>query len=284
MGLLAHGFVQIALFVAILMAISSAFVGTPLVLKRYSFMGFALSNVSFMFMAFSMVIINLNNSLAIVMPLTVLASILLLGFGGKLKVKGDAALAMISVGALAIGFFIINSFPLDAGTALTDIIDSLFGGDRIYDLVWNDVWISLSITVVVAALFIFFHNKVFASTFDENFMQATGQKPAIYRLVMAVIVGVVISLSMQYVGSLLTFALIIFPTLSSMRIARSYKKVTIFSVAIAAFCAMIGVFMAISLPFGPPPAATIIVVNIIVFGVMWLVGFILRKKSPKFLT
>jgi len=279
MHLLGFGFMQMALFVCMLMAVSSSLIGTPLVLKRYSFMGFALSNVSFMFMALSMVLINLNNSLAIVMPLTVLASVLLLGFGGKFKVKGDAALAMISVGALAIGFFIINSFPLNAGTAVSDIIDSLFGGDRLLNLNWSDVWISLGITLGVAVVFVFFHNKIFASTFDENFMKATGQKPIIYKIIIAVIVGVVISLSMQYVGSLLTFALIIFPTLSAMRIAKSYKKVTIFSVAIAAFSAMVGVFFAISLPFGPPPAATIIIVNIIVFGAMCLTGFLLRKKQ-----
>ena len=277
MGLLQHGFVQIALFVAILMAICSAFIGTPLVLKRYSFMGFALSNVAFMFMALSLVI-NINNSLAIVMPLTVAASVLLLGFGGKFKIKGDASLAMLLVGALAVGFFLINSFPLDAGTAISDIIDSLFGGDRIYDLRWADVWISLGITVGVVAVFVFFHHKIFASTFDESFMQATGQKPVIYNIIIAVVVGVVISLSMQYVGSLLTFALIIFPTLSAMRIAKTYKKVAIFSVAIAAFCALFGIFLAISLPFGPPPAATIIILNIIVFGAMCLTGYLLRKK------
>jgi len=278
MHLLSFEFVQIALFIAILMSIIASFIGTPLVLKRYSFMGFALSNVSFMFMALSMVIINLNNSLAIVMPLTVAASILLLGFGARLKVKGDAALAMISVGALALGFFIINSFPLEAGTALSDVIDSLFGGNRVYDLRWNDVFISLAITLGVAALFVFFHNRIFSTTFDENFMQATGQRPGVYRVVMAAVVGVVISISMQYVGSLLTFALIIFPTLSAMRISKSYKRVAIFSVVIASVCAMTGIFLAISLPFGPPPAATIIIVNVIAFAAMCLIGFLLRKK------
>jgi len=275
--ILRFDFAWMALIVAVLTALSAALIGVPLVLKRYSFSGFALSNVSFMAMTFA-VIIGVNNNLLITMPLTVAAAILLIRFGERKKIGGDAVLAMLSIAALAIGYFLINVFTVRGNVTAAEfnILATLFGGNAIMELTWAQVGISVGMAAGVVITFLFFYNRTFAVTFDSNFMQATGQKANVYELIIAAIVGIVVALSMQFVGSLLTSALIIFPALSAMRVAKSYKKVNIVSAIVAVSAALFGVLF--SMLITSPPGVTVIVVNVVVFGVMYLVGIIYRKK------
>jgi len=264
--LLRFPFVQYALIVSVLMAVCASLIGVPLVLKRYSFMGFGLSNVAFMGMAFA-IVIDASNSLLIVMPLTVAATILLVGFGNRFKkISGDASLAMITVGSLAVGHFAINTFSM-RGNITADVSETLFGGMRLLTLQMPDVWQSAAITAIVIAFFAFFYHRIFAVTFDADFMQATGQRPLAYELMLSVITGVVIAMSMNLLGSLLTASLIIFPALSAMRVFKAYKAVIIFSTVAAAVCSLLGIFISILIEL--PATTTIILVNIAMFVVMF---------------
>ena len=270
--LLRFPFTQYALAASVLMAICASLIGVPLVLKRYSFMGFGLSNVAFMGMAFALVI-DMTNSMALVMPLTVVVTILLLGFGNRFKkVSGDASLAMLTVGSLAIGHFVINTFSIRGGNIDRAVSETLFGGTRLVTLNARpqEVWLAAIITVAVAIFYLFFYRRIFAVTFDTEFMQATGQRPMVYELLLSVITGVVIAMSMSLLGSLLTASLIIFPALSAMRMFKSYKGVIICAVIVAVICSPLGIFTA--LLFELPPTTTIIMVNIVLFVLLSVVG------------
>jgi len=267
-------FGRYALIVAILIAFTASLVGTPLVLKRYSFAGFGLSNVAFMATALA-VIIGINQELYIVMPLTVAASIIILRFGGQTKIRGDAALAMISIAAIAIGYFLLNTF-ISQEVISSQLGSWLFGTNDILELTQIDVWVAAGTTIVVLALFLFLYNKIFAVTFDSNFLQANGQKAKIYELVIATIVGIVVALSMQLVGALLTSALIIFPSLSAMRVAKNYKRATIIAAIIAVGCAILGIL--VSFAMDAPSGVMIIIVNIVTFIVFFFAGMIFKRR------
>ena len=270
--LLRFPFTQYALAASVLMAICASLVGVPLVLKRYSFMGFGLSNVAFMGMAFALVI-DMTNSMALVMPLTVVATIMLLGLGNRFKkVSGDAVLAMLTVGSLAIGHFAINTFSIRGGNIDRAISETLFGGTRLVTLNARpqEVWLALVVTVAVVIFYLFFYRRIFAVTFDTEFMQATGQRPIVYELLLSVITGVVIAMSMSLLGSLLTASLIIFPALSAMRMFKSYKGVIVCAVIVAVVCSPLGIFTA--LLFELPPTTTIIMVNIALFALLSVAG------------
>jgi len=274
--LLSFPFTQYALIASILMAICASLIGVPLVLKRYSFMGFGLSNVAFMGMAFALVI-DMTNSMALVMPLTVLATILLVGFGNRFKkISGDASLAMLTVGSLAVGHFVINTFSIRGGNIDRAVSETLFGGTRLVTLNARpqEVWLALIITVVVVVLYIFFYRRIFAVTFDTEFMQATGQHPIAYELLLSVITGVVIALSMSLLGSLLTASLIIFPALSAMQLSKTYKGVMFSAVIVAVVCSPVGIFTA--LLYELPPTTTIIMVNIAAFVFLTAIGKLRR--------
>jgi len=269
--LLRFPFVQYAIIVSVLLGISAALIGVPLVLKRYSFMGFGLSNVAFMGMAFA-IVIDATNSLLIVMPLTVAATILLVGFGKRFKkVSGDASLAMITVGSLAIGHFAINTFSM-RGNITADVSETLFGGMRLLTLRMPDVWQAAGLTVLVLAFFAFFYHRIFAVTFDADYMQATGQRPIMYDLLLSVITGVVIAMSMDLLGSLLTASLIIFPAMSAMRLFKAYKAVMVFAAVSAAACSLLGILVSILLEL--PATTTIILANIVLFVAIFVVDFI----------
>jgi len=276
LDLLRFSFVQYALIVSVLMAVCASLIGVPLVLKRYSFMGFGLSNVAFMGMALA-IVIDATNSLLIVMPLTVAATILLIGFGNRFKkVSGDASLAMITVGSLAIGHFAINTFSM-RGNITADVSETLFGGMRLLTLRLPDVWQSIGITVVVLLFFAFFYHRIFAITFDVDFMQATGQRPLIYELLLSAITGVVIAMSMNLLGSLLTASLIIFPALSAMRMFKAYKAVIIFAAVAAASCSLLGILISILIEL--PVTTTIILVNIALFLVLFVVDTLYKMLA-----
>lgn len=273
--------VRYALIVGVLVALCASLLGVTLVLKRFSFIGDGLSHVAFGAMAVSSItgvlvsqwkpVIDSTNGMIIVMPLTVLSAVLLLRTGKNAKVKGDAAVAMISVGALAIGYLLMNLdvFPKSANIS-GDVCSTLFGSLSILTLTESEVFFCLAVSVIVTAVFIIFYNKIFSVTFDEDFATATGTKASAYNLLIAIIIAVIIVISMNLVGSLLISALIIFPALSAMRLLKSFKAVTICSACLSVFCAALGIILSILL--STPVGSTIVAVNIAAFGVFWLIG------------
>ena len=254
-------FVRYALAVGTLIALCSSLLGVTLVLKRFSFIGDGLSHVAFGAMAVAGVL-HITNDMLFVMPVTVLCAVLLLRGGRGAKVKGDAAVAMISVGALAIGYLLLNLFSTSTNLS-GDVCASLFGSTSILTLTQAEVWLCAGLSVAVVALFIFYYNRIFAVTFDEDFARAVGTAADGYNLLIAVVIAVIIVLAMNLVGSLLISALIIFPALSAMRLFRSFKGVTVCSAALSVMCALAG--MLISIVGGTPVGSTIVAVDIAAF-------------------
>ena len=261
-------FVQYAFIVGILIALCSSLLGVTLVLKRFSFIGDGLSHVAFCAMSIAAVL-NLSNNMYLVLPFTVVAAILLLRTGKNAKIQGDAAVAMISVGSLALGYLVMNVFKSSNNVA-GDVCSTLFGATSILTLKRSEVWLCVILSVIVITAFIVFYNKIFAVTFDENFAQAVGTHASIYNLVIAIIIAVIIVLAMNLVGSLLISALVIFPALSSMRLFRSFKSVTICSAVISVFCAVSG--LVISILAETPVGSTIVAADLVVFLLFCLMG------------
>lgn len=270
-----HSFVRYALIVGVLIALCSSLLGVTLVLKRFSFIGDGLSHTAFGAMAVAAVL-NLTNDMLFVLPATVICAVLLLRTGNSTKIKGDAAIAMISVGSLAIGYLLMNLFSTSSNLS-GDVCSTLFGSASILTLTKAEVWLCIILSIVVVLAFLFFYNKIFAVTFDENFAKATGIKAGIYNLLIAVIIAVIIVLAMNLVGSLLISALIIFPALSAMRIFKSFRSVTICSVVLSVFCALLGIL--ISILYATPVGSTIVAVDIGAFAVFSAAGLILQKTG-----
>lgn len=268
-------FVRYALIVGVLIALCSSLFGTTLVLKRFSFIGDGLSHVAFGAMAVSSVV-GLTNEMIIVMPVTIICAVILLCSGEKAKVKGDAAVAMISVGALAIGYLLMNIFSTSSNLS-GDVCTTLFGSTSILTLTGLEVWLCVALSVVVIAVFILFYNKIFAVTFDESFASATGTKVRAYNFIMAVVIAVVIVLAMNLVGSLLISALIVFPSLSAMRIFKSYKKVIACSAVNSVVCALLGIL--ISIIAGTPVGSTVVAADIAAFVLFCVVGVVIKKSA-----
>ncbi len=264
-----HGILQRALIVGVLVALCASLLGVTLVLKRFSFIGDGLSHVAFGAMAVA-AILKLKADMVIIMPITILAAVLLLKGGKRVKIKGDAAVAMISVGALAIGYLLMNVFSTSANVS-GDVCTTLFGSMSILTVKWwPDVTICAVASALVIAFYVLFYNKVFCITFDEDFSRATGIKAGLYDLLLAIIIGVIIVLAMDLVGSLLISALIIFPALSAMRVYKSFKAVTVCSAAVGVSCALIGIFL--SMLISTPIGSTIVGVDIVVFAAFWAAG------------
>jgi len=270
-------FVRYAIIVGVLIALCSSLLGVTLVLKRFSFIGDGLSHVAFGAMAIAAVL-NMTNNLFLVLPVTAVCAILLLRTGQNSKIKGDAAIAMISVGTLAIGYLIMNIFPKSGGFSSNlsaDVCATLFGSTSILTLTMTEVWICAVLSVVVIAVFLLFYHKIFAVTFDEDFITAIGIRAKTYNLILAVIIAVVIVLAMNLVGALLISALVIFPALSAMRVYRNFKSVTVCSVIVSVICAALGILISIiaETPVGP----TIVAVDIAGFAIFSASGLVLRK-------
>lgn len=272
---LQYPFVQYALIVGVAVALCASLLGVTLVLKRFSFIGDGLSHVAFGAMAVASVF-NLSNNMLIVLPVTIIAAILLLRTGSKTVIKGDAAIAMISVGALAFGYLIMNIFSVSSNLS-GDVCTTLFGSTSILTLTDTEVWVSVGLSVVVIVLFVLFYNKIFAVTFDEDFALAVGTKAGAYNLLIAVIIAIIIVLAMNLVGSLLISALVIFPALSAMRLFKSFLQVTICSAVISVICALLG--MLISIVAGTPVGSTIVAVNVFVFVICYLIHLIGGKAK-----
>lgn len=256
-----YPFVRYALIVGVLIALCSSLLGVTLVLKRFSFIGDGLSHVAFGGIAIASVF-NLTNNMIIVLPITVISAILLLRTGQNAKLKGDAAIAVISVSALAFGYLIMNIFSTSSNLS-GDVCSTLFGSTSILTLTKTEVWICTVLSLAVVVLFILLYNKIFAVTFDENFAKATGTNADTYNLLIAIIIAVIIVLAMNLVGSLLISALVIFPALSAMRVFKSFKMVTIFSAVFSVVCAFAGIV--ISILAGTPVGSTIVAAMAIVF-------------------
>lgn len=265
---LTYPFVRYALIVGVLIALCSSLLGVTLVLKRFSYIGDGLSHVAFGAMAVAAVL-QLTNDMPLVLTVTVICAVLLLRVGQNAKIKGDAAIAMISVGALAVGYLLMNLFPT-SGNISGDVCTTLFGSTSILTLTPTEVWLCVVLSVAVVVVFILFYNRIFAVTFDETFAQATGTNAKLYNLLIAVIVAVIIVLAMNLVGSLLISALVIFPALSAMRIFKSFLSVTVCSAVLSVCCALLG--MLISIVGGTPVGSTIVAVDIAAFAVFSLVG------------
>lgn len=263
-----YPFVRYAMIVGVLISLCSSLLGVTLVLKRFSFIGDGLSHVAFGAMSVAAVV-GLTNDMPLVLAVTVASAVLLLRSGQNAKIKGDAAVAMISVGSLAIGYLLMNVFSTSSNLS-GDVCSTLFGSTSILTLTKSEVRLCTVLSVVVVIAFVFFYNKIFCVTFDEDFARATGMKTGLYDFLIAVIVAIIIVLAMNLVGSLLISALVIFPSLSAMRVFKSFRSVTVCSAVLSVCCSSIGIL--ISILAGTPVGSTIVAADIFMFAVFSLIG------------
>ena len=268
---LQYPFVRNALIVGVLIALCSSLLGVTLVLKRFSFIGDGLSHVAFGGIAIASVL-NITNDMLVVLPVTIISAVLLLRTGQNTKIKGDAAIAMISVGALAFGYLLMNVFSTSSNVS-GDVCTTLFGSTSILTLSSWDVWLSVILSVLVVLIFVLLYNKIFAVTFDEDFAISAGTNANRYNLLIAIIIAVIIVLAMNLVGSLLISALVIFPALSAMRLFKNFKGVTICSAILSVVCALLG--MLISILAGTPVGSTIVAADVVAFLICHIAGKII---------
>ena len=269
-------FVRYAFIVGVLISLCSSLLGVTLVLKRFSFIGDGLSHVAFGGICLATVlgtIITIPNDMYIVLPLTIISAVLLLRTGKNTKIQGDAAVAMISVASLAIGYLLMNIFSTSSNLT-GDVCSTLFGSTSILTLTAGEVWLCAGLSIAVIIAFIIFYNKIFAVTFDENFATAVGTHAQAYNLVIAIIIAVIIVLAMNLVGSLLISALVIFPALSAMRVFKSFRSVTICSALISVICSISGLL--ISILAGTPVGSTIVAADLTAFLIFTLLGVFIK--------
>lgn len=263
-----YPFVRYALIVGVLISLCASLLGVTLVLKRFSFIGDGLSHVAFGAMAIAAVL-NLTNRMIIVLPVTVICAILLLRTGQNTRIKGDAAIAMISVGALALGYLLMSMFSTSANLS-GDVCGALFGSTSILTLTKGEVRLCIGLSVLVLLFYGLFYHRIFDVTFDETFSRASGTAVEAINLVIAVITAVIIVLAMNLVGSLLISALIIFPALAAMRLFRSFLSVTLFAAVLSITCALAGII--ISILASTPVGSTIVATDVIAFAACAAIG------------
>ena len=271
---LQYPFVRYALAVGVLIALCASLLGVTLVLKRFSYIGDGLSHVAFGAMAIAAVL-HLTNEMLLVLPVTVLCAVLLLRTGQNAGIRGDAAIAMLSVGALAFGYLPMNLFSTSSNLS-GDVCSTLFGSTSILTLTRREVWLCAVLSVAAAAVFILFYNRIFAVTFDETFARASGINAEACNLLIAVVTAVIIVLAMNLVGSLLISALVIFPALSAMRLFGSYRSVTLCAAALSGICALAGILL--SILAGTPVGSTIVAVDAACFGLCCAAGKLMGGK------
>ncbi len=265
---LQYPFVIHALIVGVLIALCSSLLGVTLVLKRFSLIGDGLAHVAFGALAVATVL-NFANKMLLTLPITIICAVLILRGGQRAKIKGDAVIAMISVGSLAFGYLIMNLFAASANLS-GDVCSTLFGSTSILTLTEEEVWLSVGLSILMVAAFVLFYHKIFAVTFDEDFARAAGLSVDFYNLLISVVIAVIIVLSMNLVGSLLISAFIIFPALSAMKLFKTFRAVTLCSVALSVVCAFAGIIA--SILAGTPVGSTIVAVDALAFGVCLLLG------------
>ena len=264
----AYPFVRYALVVGVLIALCSSLLGVTLVLKRFSFIGDGLSHVAFGAMSVAAVL-GLADDMPLTLGITVISAVLLLRTGQNTKIKGDAAIAMISVGSLAMGYLLMNLFSTSTNLS-GDVCSTLFGSTSILTLTRQEVWLCIGLSAAVVAIFVLFYNKIVAVTFDESFAKAVGSRAEGYNLLIAVTIAIVIVLAMNLVGSLLISALVVFPALSAMRVYKSFRAVTLCSAVLSVCCTALGIL--ISILAGTPVGSTIVAVDIAAFVCFSAVG------------
>lgn len=265
---LEYPFVRYAIVAAMLISLCSALVGVILVLKRYSYIGDGLSHVAFGAMSIALVLGMIQQKMYLVFPITTVAAILILKSGQNKRVQGDAIVGMVSTGALALGYLLMNLFPPTANIS-GDVCSTLFGSTSILTLSKAEVWLCVIASIIVLIIFVMLYPKIFAVTFDENFSKATGIKADQINLILAVIIAVIVVLAMNLVGSLLISALVIFPALSVMQLFKSFKAVLIGAAVLSEICTVTGMLVAILC--STPVGATIVTVDIIAFIICWLI-------------
>ena len=253
----AYPFVRYALAVGVLIALCSSLLGVTLVLKRFSFIGDGLSHVAFGAMAIAGVL-GLSNDMPLTLGITIVSAVLLLRTGQNTRIRGDAAIAMISVGSLAIGYLLMNLFSKSSNLS-GDVCSTLFGSTSILTLTISEVWLCAALSAIVVALFVLLYNRIFAVTFDENFAKAVSTRAEAYNLLIAITTAIVIVLAMNLVGSLLISALVVFPALSAMQVYKNFRAVTICSAVLSVCCTALGILT------GTPVGATIVAVDIAAF-------------------
>ena len=263
-----YPFVVYAMVVGCLIALCSSLLGVTLVLKRFSFIGDGLSHVAFGALAIASVL-KMSNQMLLILPITIISAVLLLRSGQRRQIKGDAALAMISVGALAFGYLIMNVFSTSSNLS-GDVCSTLFGSTSILTLTGQEVVMCAGLSVAVIILFVFLYNKIFSVTFDEDFARATGTRADLYNLIIAIVIAVIIVVAMSLVGALLISALVVFPALSAMRLLRSFRSVTICSAVISVLCAFFGIV--ISILAGTPVGSTIVAIDVLAFVICYIAG------------
>lgn len=264
-----YPFMVRAFLVGSLVALCSALLGVSLVLKRYSMIGDGLSHVGFGAMA---VAAALNAApLAVAIPVVIIAAVLLLRISGNSRIKGDAAIALISTSSLAVGVMVIS---LTTGMN-TDVYNYMFGS--ILAMSAEDVQLSVILAIVVILLFVFFYNKIFAITFDETFALATGVKANLYNTLIAVLTAVTIVLGMRMMGALLISSLIIFPALTSMRVCRTFRGVIISSGVISVVCLFLGI--SVSYLYATPAGASVVMANIAALAIYSVIGVVREKRG-----
>lgn len=268
-----YSFVQYAFIVGVLISLCTSLFGATLVLKRFSYIGDGLSHVAFGAIAVATVL-DVSNQMPVVLLATILSAIFLLQTGQNTKIQGDAALAMISVSSMAIGYLLLNVFATSTNLA-GDVCSTLFGATAILTLRPLDVWLSAALSLFVLAFFLFFYHKIFAVTFDENFANATGINVKQYNRLIAIIIAIIIVLAMNLVGSLQVSALVIMPALSAMTLLKSYRSVIIFSVIFSVICTITGILG--SILWGTPVGATIVTVDVAGYFLCYFLGKILHR-------
>ncbi|MBP3696295.1 MAG: metal ABC transporter permease [Clostridia bacterium] len=269
---LSFDFIQYALIAGLLISLCASLLGVTLVLKRYSMIGDGLSHVAFG--AMSIAAVCSLAPMAVTLPVTIIAAVILLGMSTSGKIKGDAAIAMISVGALAFGYLLMNVFTVSSNIS-GDVCTTLFGSTSILTLTQNDILLCTVLAAVVILVFVIFYHKIFAVTFDESFANATGTNTKVYNNLIAVVTAVVIVLAMNLVGALLVSALIIFPALTAMRVFKSFKRVIVGAALISVCCTLIGLLTAIL--YGTPVGSTIVIADIVVFAIFSVIGKVAKK-------
>jgi zinc transport system permease protein len=264
-----YSFLVRAFIVGALVSVCAALLGVSLVLKRYSMIGDGLSHVGFGSLALATA---LNAApLIVAIPIVIAAAFLLLRLSENSKIKGDAAVALISTGSLALGVIIISQT-----TGMnTDVCNYLFGS--ILAMAKTDVYLSIALSAAVLVLFMLFYNKLFAITFDETFAKAAGIKTGLHNMLIALLTALTIVLGMRIMGAMLISSLIIFPALSSMRLFKKFKSVTFCSVVISILCFFIGVV--ISYIYATPTGASVVLINLIVFVLFLLTENLLNSGA-----
>lgn len=268
-----HPFVRYAFVVGIIVAFCASLLGVVLVLKRFSFLGDGLSHFAFGIVAVA-AILGLTDNMLLVLPVTVICAVILLRAGQNASVKADAALAVVSVSSLAVGYLLLHKFPVSSNVS-GDVCSTLFGSSSLLTLSKSDVILCGIMCTLVVIVFVVFYNRIFSVTFDENFATATGTNGNVYNMVIAVTAAVIIVVAMKLVGSLLISALVVFPALSAMRVFSSFKAVVLCSSVVAVVASGVGIILSVLLE--TPVGATIVSLNLVFFLIFTIMGKVVKK-------